>query len=171
MLMGLVPQTSRRMPNPWQYGLGGLASLEAVMGLAADLPPIGLCKDQAGNTVDCGASGGGTAAGPCDPSLVQSGYSCYVQPDGTVVYAPGDTGIVSPPPGSTPAPGGTGSAGAATGAGTGAKPVAGGCPAGQVQTVHANGSVSCSPAPSKTPAWVIWALAGAVLLLGAKAVS
>lgn len=145
MMMGLVPSTPDRMPNSWQYGLDGLDALDA---LGLDLPPVGICKDSAGNVIDCGQAG----AGACDPTYVSMGYSCYVDVTGAVTYV-GPGGQAPPPIAGPPAAPGTGSQGSSTGAGSGAS----GAPGGP-------------PAPPKSN-WQTWLLAAGVLVLAAKAMS
>lgn len=156
MIMGLVPQTPLRLPNAWQHGL---------LGLGDGIPPVSLCKDAVGNVIDCstgqpvGGGGvqitpgsGGTVQGTCDPVMVNGGYVCQDNGDGTVTYtyvgAPAVSATVTVPA----TPGGAGAQGSAAGEGAGTAPAPGGVP----------------PASSS---WKVWLLAAAVIVLAAKAVS
>lgn len=57
MIQGLLPTTPNRLPNPWLYGLGGLASLEAAfsrgMGAVPCCNPDQLALLQSGQPVYC----------------------------------------------------------------------------------------------------------------------
>jgi len=141
MMVGLVAENPKRMPNSWQYP-PGLQRLDGLFGLGLDLPPVGVCKDSSGNVVDCGSQTG--TGGPCDPTFVAMGYSCYVDATGQVTYVgPGGT---PPPPAAGPP------SGSSTGTGSGQTPAPGGKPQSQ-------------------SSWQTWLLAAAVLVLAAKALS
>lgn len=155
MIQGLLPTTPNRLPNPWLYGLGGLASLEAAFGQDnSGLNPGGptvltTCSDPAQcPTTDQPVSSTPWGTLPCDPTLVNQGFICnvdasggvtYTGPDGKTYVAAAFGGTVGPQPvagsgggGSQPGnsvPVGVSPTGAGTGtSGTGTGSAAGGPP-------------------------------------------